>query len=279
MSAEEGSEGSYEDADYISTKDVRYFSSSKYDASTAGIPTHGAKYSVVILGTKRVKESKEKSSFTAYKLRVTDEEGNVWISLRRYSELRSLMEKLKENYDRSKVPHKFPGKKIVGNMDPQSIDQRHMQLQTWMNKVLAHSELGRSKEIVQFLEEYKLDPANFIDSAEEENNLFVRLDLGKMGYLYKLHSGQWKRGWFVLRNDVLYKYRSHSDRRAYGQYVWKDCTVTEVELPGSQLQDQLYCFMVTTPKNKKFVFATESEEECEEWILAINQAIQLGTLT
>lgn len=98
-------------------------------------------------------------------------------------------------------------------MDPQNIDHRHMQLQTWLNKVLAHPELGRSPEVVLFLEELKLDPSQFLDTVEEDNtDLQVRLALGKMGYLHKLHHGKWKKGWFVLRNEVLYKYRSHTVR-------------------------------------------------------------------
>ena len=47
----------------------------------------------------------------------------------------------------------------------------------------------------------------------------------------------------------------------------------EVELPGGTgLDDNFSCFMVTTTKNKKYVFAT-TEEDCEEWIEAINSAV------
>lgn len=258
-------------AELAEAGDRTFFSPAQYDHA----PVQGAKYTVVILGTKRIKEAKGKPSYTTYKLRVTDDNGDVWITLRRYRELRSLMETLKETYDRSKVPHKFPGKKLLGNMDPQNIDHRHMQLQTWLNKVLAHPELGRSPEVVLFLEELKLDPSQFLDTVEEDNtDLQVRLALGKMGYLHKLHHGKWKKGWFVLRNEVLYKYRSHTDKRSYGQYSWDGCNVTEVELPGGGLR--LYCFMVTTPENKKYVFATEEEDECEEWIEAIQSAVAVA---
>ena len=112
-------------------------------------------------------------------------------------------------------------------MDPWHIDERHMKLQTWFNKVLSHPVLGKTEEVKIFLEEFKLSETNINNllqnnannnnnSNNNVNNLssgdedLVKLDLGRMGYLYKLHHGQWKKGWFVLRNDVLFKYRSHT---------------------------------------------------------------------
>ena len=43
----------------------------------------------------------------------------------------------------------------------------------------------------------------------------VKLDLEQLGYLYKLHNSQWKKGWFVLRHGVLYKYHNHEVRSLF----------------------------------------------------------------
>ena len=43
----------------------------------------------------------------------------------------------------------------------------------------------------------------------------VKLDLEKLGYMYRFTKKKdWKKGWFILRHGVLYKYRSHTVRLA-----------------------------------------------------------------
>lgn len=57
----------------------------------------------------------------------------------------------------SSVPHGFPPKKILGNLNPQVIDKRHMALQTWLDKVLENVTLGHCPEVQLFLEETKFN--------------------------------------------------------------------------------------------------------------------------
>ena len=48
-----------------------------------------------------------------------------------------------------------------------------------------------------------------INRMKKYEESMIKLDLEQLGYLYKLHKSQWKKGWFVLRHGVLYKYHSH----------------------------------------------------------------------
>ena len=93
-------------------------------------------------------------------------------------------------------------------MTPDLIDKRHQMIQSWLNKVLADNVLGHSELVAHFLEEIKLDPED--DVLDENGNLSIKVDLGRMGYLWLLSNGVFKKRWFALRNNVLYKYHSHT---------------------------------------------------------------------
>ena len=98
----------------------------------------------------------------------------------------------------------------------------------------------------------------------------VRLDLEKIGYLYKLRNKQWKKRWFILRHGILYKYYSHKDKYPYGQYVWNsgDINVQQLDSDVPSKEAKHFCFMVTH-KRSHHIFAAGSEEELQEWMTAI----------
>ena len=98
----------------------------------------------------------------------------------------------------------------------------------------------------------------------------VKVDLEKIGYLHKLHNKQWKKGWFILRHNILYKYRSHYEKYPYGQYVWNNVKVKELQADPGAKEKMHFCFMVTTDKGKQTIFAASSEEELRDWIQSIS---------
>lgn len=154
-------------------------------------------------------------------------------------------------------------------MTPELIDQRHQQLQAWFREVLSISEVGNSELIEQFLEDIKLavNPEDIVTA--NNGKIYMKLDLGKMGYLWVLQKGKFKRIWCVLRNNVLYKYKSHEDKHPFDQVVFRCCTVTEADYPDGDLG--YFCFLIITSK-KKYAFGTLSEEDTEDWVDCIAEA-------
>jgi len=248
-----------------SRRQTLFYNASNYDALASLGVAQSQVYQVVLLGTEYVESTKIGAKpYTTYRLRVSHKNGTKWATTRRYREFRSLMEKLKSKY--SGVPHGFPPKKILRNMNPLLIDRRHMALQTWLDKVLQTTELQECPEVVHFLEENKMEEG-LVEITFEQS--MVRIDLEKMGFLWKMHNKQWKRRWFILRHGILYKYYSHQDKYPYGQYIWKDAIVQKLEVASGTKGSRQFCFLVTTRKGKQHLFAAESDDEREEWITAI----------
>lgn len=69
-------------------------------------------------------------------------------------------------------------------------------------------------------------------------------------------------------NFLLLIYKK--DKHPTGQYVFVTCAVTEVEFQEPDELD-LHCFMVQTEK-ERLIFATESEQDTEEWADYIAEA-------
>ena len=148
-------------------------------------------------------------------------------------------------------------------MTPELIASRHQMLSSWFREVLRHPEVGHCDLIEPFLCEIKTTENREDLVLGSDGQAYVKLDLGKMGYLHKLQNGRFKPFWAVLRDNVLYKYRSHSDKHPYGQMVCVECDVVEVEYPDGELD--YVCFMVLTDK-ERFIFGTETIEETEDWV-------------
>ena len=144
-------------------------------------------------------------------------------------------------------------------------------LGSWFRSILQNPKMSSSELVEEFLCEIKYQE-NVDDIVElEDGQIFIKVDLGKMGYIYSLKNGRFKQFWAVLRDNVMYKYKSHTDRHPYGQIVFTLCDVSEAEFnePGAELT--VFCFMVVTEK-KKMIFATDTEQDTEEWVDSLAEA-------
>lgn len=94
-------------------------------------------------------------------------------------------------------------------MTPELIDLRHQNIQGWFREVLRNPTIGDSALVEWFVSEfkYKINEDDIVRATD--GNLYMKIQLGKLGYLYQLKKGKFKKKWCVLRENVLYKYKSH----------------------------------------------------------------------
>ena len=95
-------------------------------------------------------------------------------------------------------------------MTPELIDLRHQSLQSWFREVLRHPEIGHRALIQWFVsdQKYQINEEEILEAID--GGIYLKQDLGKMGYLHILRKGRFRKKWCVLRNNILYKYKSHT---------------------------------------------------------------------
>ena len=92
---------------------------------------------------------RETPDFTAYTLRVQGEEGEVWEVEKRYSSFDRLHDELSEKFV---VPlPALPGKKWFGNHEPEFVEQRARELQTYLQQLVRLPTVGRCELVMTFL--------------------------------------------------------------------------------------------------------------------------------
>ena len=88
--------------------------------------------------------------FTEYHMKVSSSDGTSWLVRRRYREYRELHDHLKLKYP-DRIPS-VPGKKLWGNQDPNFVRERELQLQHYMDGILAVEPDCRTRVLQRFLE-------------------------------------------------------------------------------------------------------------------------------
>lgn len=73
---------------------------------------------------------------------------NCWKLLRRYNDFAELNKSLKI----SGIDYPFPGKKLIGNMQPEFIAQRRLELQEYIQNVLMNPILASSLPTKKFVD-------------------------------------------------------------------------------------------------------------------------------
>ncbi|XP_071536233.1 FYVE, RhoGEF and PH domain-containing protein 6-like [Panulirus ornatus] len=97
------------------------------------------------------------------------------------------------------------------------------------------------------------------------------------GYLRMLVRRSWRKGWFVLKDRVLYEYRAPQDVCALqslpvlGYHVQ---TMQEVRELADGV-DVCLAFQLTHPNQEPFVFHADSPHLAEKWIQAMKEAVIL----
>ncbi|XP_001639412.2 sorting nexin-16 [Nematostella vectensis] len=108
-----------------------------------------------------VVERREK--FTVYKIQVLCQ-GRSWFVFRRYTDFVRLNNKLRQAFSGFII--KMPGKRFLrDNYDPEFLEERAHGLQMFMNSIMRHSKISRSKLLREFL--CIDDPPGPFDSLEE----------------------------------------------------------------------------------------------------------------
>eukprot|EP01130_Rhizamoeba_saxonica_P011671 TRINITY_DN4855_c0_g4_i1.p1 TRINITY_DN4855_c0_g4~~TRINITY_DN4855_c0_g4_i1.p1 ORF type:complete len:789 (+),score=172.47 TRINITY_DN4855_c0_g4_i1:21-2387(+) len=101
--------------------------------------------------------------------------------------------------------------------------------------------------------------------SDAESN---RDNIRKSGWLIKQGGfvRSWKKRWCEVEDDKLYYYSSESSSSPKGCIYLSDCVVQRTDLRPN-------CFGIFHLKNQNrtFYMATESEEECEDWVLFLNK--------
>eukprot|EP01102_Stenamoeba_stenopodia_P003510 TRINITY_DN1358_c0_g1_i1.p1 TRINITY_DN1358_c0_g1~~TRINITY_DN1358_c0_g1_i1.p1 ORF type:complete len:1053 (-),score=361.84 TRINITY_DN1358_c0_g1_i1:129-3287(-) len=235
------------------------------DATTAAVKA--CPYTVTVIGAEEqnpgslgsAKPSKNKN--VVYKLQVIVE-ATTWFIYRNMKAFSEFHDKLKHKYGSSVVPSRFPSTKsgLRGILSPIVLNQQHMALQTWIQKVLKTPQLASSPELKSFLETDKRN-VDIIAIAYEEGK--IKPGIEQMGYLYYMTRGRWTKRWFVLRNHILYKYKSPMEKNPYRSYNWEGATAM------ATLKADIHAFVVTDINKRRFYFAAESEAELEQWIDAV----------
>jgi len=97
-----------------------------------------------------LEETSAKKIFTVYHIKV-EMLGKIWMVKRRYSEFRDLFEKLKKEYPKKVANLKIPGKKLVGNMESDLIEERKLGLQIFLANICAEPNLASSHHFGEFI--------------------------------------------------------------------------------------------------------------------------------
>lgn len=97
------------------------------------------------------------------------------------------------------------------------------------------------------------------------------------GYLRMLVRRSWRRGWFVLKDRVLYEYRAPQDVLALYSLPVLGYQVDPInkDREVSDLDDCL-AFQLTHPNQPPLVFQTDSPYMAEKWIQAMKEAVVLS---
>lgn len=93
----------------------------------------------------------EDKRFTVYKIDISIGGLRDFSVFHRYSEFRELYDALRESHAKELGPVRFPGKRFVGNFDPQVIQQRQRLLQDFTQLLLSDPVLAEDARVRRFL--------------------------------------------------------------------------------------------------------------------------------
>eukprot|EP00003_Mantamonas_plastica_P032050 TRINITY_DN8574_c1_g1_i2.p2 TRINITY_DN8574_c1_g1~~TRINITY_DN8574_c1_g1_i2.p2 ORF type:complete len:190 (-),score=64.70 TRINITY_DN8574_c1_g1_i2:159-728(-) len=96
----------------------------------------------------------------------------------------------------------------------------------------------------------------------------------KTGYLLK-EGGTWKnvaRRYFVLKDSDLFYFKDKNDMNPTGFIHVDEC---RIQIPKGK-QQRSFAFQLSWRDHKEFMLFANSGEELTEWLLALNQAKELG---
>ena len=94
--------------------------------------------------------SREFEDFTAYTVQVMGELSSKWEVDKRYSSFDALHDALRAKFPSAALPE-LPGKKFFGNRDPDFVQQRGRDLQTYLQRLAGIDIVGRCEEVMLFL--------------------------------------------------------------------------------------------------------------------------------
>lgn len=90
------------------------------------------------------------TSYISYKITANNERGELFSSVRRFSDFHWLSQQLARNCPGAIVPA-IPDKKIMGRHDSDFVESRRRALERFLQRLSIHSELGRNESFVLFL--------------------------------------------------------------------------------------------------------------------------------
>ncbi|XP_064422832.1 ras-specific guanine nucleotide-releasing factor 2 [Latimeria chalumnae] len=112
-------------------------------------------------------------------------------------------------------------------------------------------------------------------------SLLARKEGIKRGYLSKktAENSRWHDKWFALYQNVFFYFENDQSSRPSGIYLLEGCTCERVPAPkvsamGKESLDKQHYFTITFGHEgqKPLELRTEEEEDCDEWVDAIQQA-------
>lgn len=98
----------------------------------------------------KLEELDGKNVYTVYHIKV-EMMDKIWIVKRRYSEFKGLDDKLHKDFPKKASNLKLPPKKMIGNMNPEFVEQRRKGLQQYIQDICKDEELVNSKAFGDFI--------------------------------------------------------------------------------------------------------------------------------
>jgi len=190
-----------------------------------------------------------------------------------FVQLDSKLRSLAENKILISKMGKLPDKNLFTSNSPTKRDQRKIELELYLQNLI--SVFKNNKEIDNFLTTNIVETGTSIKNEKNQST--------KEGYLIKRgkNFGGWKTRYFVLSDNVLSYYDSYKGNYG-GTIKLKDSQV--ISLPN-EANDYRHGFMIMEYRKQsvegsnekitgKHILCAENDEERDEWIIAIGQAIE-----